>query len=134
MAGGSKIGTFFFGLFIGLILAGLLTLGAGFYLMQNPQKILNKVKVSGARIMVEKQIQRAMVKTVNTIPKSYVAMHQDDIIQRFEKLTVAYSTGALTVDDIYLLYSEFFEIAGDGALHPEEVDVFLSKVDSVIVP
>ncbi len=131
MAGGSKAGSFFLGMFLGLIFAGGVVLGAGYYLMQNPQKVMGKVTAMGKQAVVQKQIQKAMARTVNTIPKSYVSMHQGEIIQRFEQLTTAYSMGTLTADDIFILYSDFFDIAGDGKLKPEEVDAFLSKVDKV---
>lgn len=126
-----SVGSFFAGFFTGLFLMIILGLGAGYYLMQNPQKVIQSAGNIGAKKIVRKQMQKAMARTVNTIPKNYVALHQDEIVQKFQQVTTAYSMGTLTTDDIYMLYNDFFMIVGDGEIQPKEIDQILNKIDFV---
>lgn len=124
-------GSFFAGFFTGLLLVCIIGLVVGIYLMENPQKVIQSAEKMGAKKIVQKQMQKVMVKTVNTIPKDYVAVHQDEIVQKFQQVTTAYSLGTLTADDIYLLYNDFFMIIGDGEIQPGEIDNIMRKVDFV---
>ncbi len=124
-------GSFFAGFFTGLLLVVILGLLIGLYIVQHPQKLIASAEKMGARKIVQKQMQQVMVKTVNTIPKDYVALHQDEIVKKFQQVTTAYSTGILTTDDIFTLYNDFFMMAGDGQIQPNEIDQMLKQVDAV---
>ena len=75
---------------------------------------------------------RIIEKTVETIPKEYVVVRQDDINQSVMKVTQAYSEGRLTSTDIQDMGREVFQLVADQEITSEEIDRMIKLIDRIV--
>lgn len=127
----SGFGKFWAGLAVGILIsiaAGLILLLSA---MKNPRMLLKAAQKYGLEQAVGKTAMKAASRTLQTIPKDYVALRQEDIGSTVRKLTDAYSDNKLSDQDISRLTGRFYESIADQNVSPEEIDQFLNLVDEV---
>ena len=131
MRQGSGFGKFWAGLATGILVS--IAVGLIFLLsaMRNPRMLLKGAQKFGLVQAVEKTAVRAASKTLQTIPKEYVALRQEVIGTTVRKLTDAYSDNKLNDQDISRLTGRFYESIADQNVSPEEIDQILKMVDEV---
>ena len=122
--GFSRAGSFFIGFFLGMLVCVIIVIAALGYLISNPQPVIIKAVDLGATRIIER--------TVETIPKEYVVVRQDDINQSVMKVTQAYSEGRLTSSDIQNMGREVFQLVADQEITSEEIDRMIKLIDRVV--
>ena len=126
-----RAGTFLGGVFTGFVFLGLILFVCVAAALRNPQRIVNKLADYGLVKVVEKTMVQTVTKTIETLPKDYVNVKQDEINQGVQKLTQAYSTNQLSPSDMQLLGAKFFGAMADQKLEPKEIDALLNMVDKL---
>jgi len=113
---------------LGSIAIGLILLLSA---MKNPRVLLKAAQKYGLEQAVEKTAIKAASRTLQTIPKEYVALRQEVIGSTVRKLTDAYSDSKISDQDISRLTGKFYEAIADQNVSPEEIDQILKLVDEV---
>lgn len=115
-----RAGMFFSGFFTGLLFAAVICLAAVLYVVNNPPAVMLKVGKAGVSRVV-KQVSR-------TIPKEYMATHQDEITDVLSRFVRAYAAGLITPDDMDALTQKGFEFSADQTITEAEMDTMLQLI------
>lgn len=122
--GFSRAGSFFIGFFLGMLVCVIIVIAALKYVISNPQPVIIKAVDLGATRLIEK--------TVETIPKEYVVVHQNDINQSVMKVTQAYAEGRLTSSDIQSMGREVFQLIADQEITSDEIDRMIRLINRIV--
>lgn len=131
MSSRSRIGSFFSGLFTGILLCVIAAVALGVYGFNHPEQVIDKAMVLGGGQLIEKKVSETVNRTVETIPKDYVAMKQQDINRSFNKLTTAYSEGKLSDTDMQMITGYFYQMMADQKVTSQEIEKLLKFIDSL---
>ena len=113
-------GTFFWGFFLGIVFVCLVA-GAGvLYVLKNPGSL-----VAGA---AELGFSGAVEKTVQSIPKQYVADHQGEINEAVDQFIRAYASDRISSEEIHVLSRRIMDAISDQQITPSEIDELLRLV------
>ncbi|MCK5148390.1 hypothetical protein KAR48_16660 [bacterium] len=116
-------GKFFAGFFIGIMLCVILAAAGGLYLYKNPQKV--------ARVAV-REANNVVRRTMDSMPKNYLAQREVEISQLFSRFVSAYSQGRLSADAMDQLMQAGFGIAADQQVTPQEIDAMMIKMRQIL--
>lgn len=120
----SRWGSFFIGFILGVVISGLLAAGAIVTMLRNPQKILVKA--------VDLGIARAAQKTVESIPRAYVAERQEEITNTVRELTRAYHENRLDAEGVKAITGRFVDVVADQQVTSDEIEALINLVDDII--
>ena len=117
----SKKGVFFAGVFTGLFAAALVVIIGVFYILKNPQKVMNKAFDMGVR--------QAVVQTMRSVPRDYISLRKDDMVESVNRFLQAYSQGLLSPQELQGLTQKAFAATADQKITPEEIDEILKTMN-----
>ena len=129
--GKSTVGSFFSGLFFGIFICLIAIVALGFYAFNNPDKFLNKALAMGGGQLIETKVTETVNKTVESIPRDFVALKQKDINRSFNKLTTAYSEGNLSSTDMQMIAGQMYQMMADQKVTPKEIEKLLKFIDTL---
>ena len=129
--GKSTVGSFLSGLFFGILICVIAIGALGYYAFNNPEKFMNKALALGGNQLIETKVTETVNKTVESIPRDYVALKQKDINQSFNRLTTAYSEGKLSSTDMQMIAGQMYQIMADQKVTPKEIEKLLKFIDSL---
>jgi len=116
----SRAGAFFSGFFSGILFCVLLGLAGALYVLNNPPAAALKVGKAGVSRVV-KQVSRS-------IPKDYMALHQDEITDVLSRFVRAYAAGLVTPEDMDALTQRAFEFSADQTITETEIETMLQLI------
>ena len=117
----SKRGIFFAGVITGLCAAALFVIIGVFYILKNPQKVMDKAFDMGVR--------QAVVQTMRSVPRDYIAQRKDDMVESVNRFLQAYSQGLLSPQELQGLTQKAFAATADQKITPEEIDEILKTMN-----
>lgn len=120
----SKKGVFFAGVFAGLFAAALVVIIGVFYILKNPQKVMNKAFDMGVR--------QAVVQTMRSVPRDYISLRKDDMVESVNRFLQAYSQGLLSPQELQGLTQKAFAATADQKITPEEIDEILKTMNQTV--
>jgi hypothetical protein len=122
--GFSRTKIFFTGVIAGIVISVLIGMAGVMYLIKNPKIILEKAADLG--------IKQAVVKTMRTVPREYIARKKDEILESANRFLQAYSQGTLSSKELNVLTQKIFESSADQEVTPEEMDDLLKIIDQFV--
>jgi hypothetical protein len=126
-----KIGSFFFGVVIGIFVSLTLAAFAARHIMRNPQTVWIKLQDTGMDKVVESVVENSIGKTVTSVPQEVIAVKQQDINKTVANLTQAYAENKLTPMDMQLITGKVFSIMTDQKISPQEIDELLQFLNEL---
>ena len=94
------------------------------YIIKNPERMMEKVADLG--------IKQALVRTMRTVPRRYIAERKDDIVESANRFLQAYSQGNLSTRQLNTLTQKVFESTADQEITPEEMDDLLNTINQIV--
>jgi hypothetical protein len=119
-----KTSKFLIGFVSGMLFTVLLVVASVFYLIKNPQKVMNKAFDMGVR--------RAVVQTLRSIPRDYIHMNKDEMVESVNHFLQAYSEGRLSSQELQDITQKAFAAIADQKITPEEIDEILKTMNQHI--
>jgi len=120
----SKAGVFFTGFFSGIVMIVVIGILGITYIIKNPERMMEKAADLG--------LKQAVVRTMKTIPRKYIAEKKDDIVDSANRFLQAYSRGNLSSRELNMLTQKVFESTADQEITPEEIDDLLNTVRQIV--
>ena len=82
--------------------------------------------------VVDYGVSRVVERTIQSIPRAFVAERQDEIALTVRRLTTAYEENRLSSPDIRAMTKKVGEIVADQEVTPAEIDDFIRYVASLL--
>lgn len=120
----SKTGVFFTGLLTGVLIIIVIGILGVTYIIKNPERVMEKAADLG--------IKQAVVRTMRTVPRRYIAERKDDIVESTNRFLQAYSQGNLSSRELNTLTQKVFESTADQEITPEEIDDILEMINQFV--
>lgn len=114
---------FFAGVFTGLLLSAVLAAAGGYYLYKNPQRVTQ---------VVVKEANHAVRRTMESMPKDYLAQREAEISALFSHFVRAYSMGKITAEGMDAMTQSAFQAASDQVVTPAEIDELLAQMRRIL--
>ncbi len=120
----SRTGVFFTGFLSGVVIIIVIGILGVTYIIKNPERMMEKVADLG--------IKQALVRTMRTVPRRYIAERKDDIVESANRFLQAYSQGNLSTRQLNTLTQKVFESTADQEITPEEMDDLLNTINQIV--
>ena len=119
--GSPRVGIFFIGFFVGILVSALVVVGLAGYLIRHPKTLIEKA----ADVAVDRIVERA----VQSVPKDFIAKRQEAIANSAHRLAQAYSENRITPAEMNLLAKKMFAAVADQKITPGEIDEILQFIN-----
>lgn len=117
----SKPGMFFVGFFSGILIAALVLFFLAGYFLKHPQAIIVKAANLG--------VNRVIEKTVESTPREYIGLKQDEIAGTAQNFAKAFSENRIAPADMQMLGAMMMGILADQKITEKEIDDMLRSMN-----
>ena len=118
----SKAGTFFIGFLLGILASAVVVIVLAGYLLKHPRIIIDKA--------ADLAVDRVVEKTVQTVPKDYIASQQEEIADTARRFADAFSQNRITPAQMNILAKKMLAVIADQKITQIEIDEILRMMNS----